>query len=41
MAVGLPSWQTLVDHLLKELDLNPSVISGMSDGYQCWPNFTA
>jgi hypothetical protein len=39
MAVGLPSWQTLVDHLLKELDLNPSVISGMSDGYQMLAEF--
>ena len=34
MAVGLPSWQSLVDHLLKELDLSPDVIDGMNDGYQ-------
>jgi hypothetical protein len=39
MAVGLPSWQTLVDHLLKELDLNSSVISGISDGYQMLAEF--
>src|SRR5205823_14600448 len=34
MAVGLPSWQSLVDHLLRELDLAPDVIDGMNDGYQ-------
>jgi NAD-dependent SIR2 family protein deacetylase len=34
MAVGLPSWRSLVDHLLKELDLRPDVIDGMNDGYQ-------
>ena len=34
MAVGLPSWKTLIYHLLKELDLNPNVIDGLSDGYQ-------
>jgi hypothetical protein len=39
MAVGLPSWQTLVDHLLKELDLNPDVIDGMNDGYQMLAEF--
>src|SRR3979411_3311290 len=39
MAVGLPSWQSLVDHLLKELDLCPDVIDGMSDGYQMLAEF--
>lgn len=39
MAVGLPSWQSLVDHLLKELDLSPDVIDGMSDGYQLLAEF--
>ena len=34
MAVGLPSWKTLIYHLLKEPDLNPNVIDGLSDGYQ-------
>jgi hypothetical protein len=39
MAVGLPSWQTLVDHLLKELDLDADVIDGMSNGYQMLAEF--
>jgi hypothetical protein len=39
MAVGLPSWQTLVDHLLKELDLDAGVIEGMNDGYQMLAEF--
>jgi NAD-dependent SIR2 family protein deacetylase len=39
MAVGLPSWQSLIDHLLKELDLSPDVIDGMSDGYQLLAEF--
>src|SRR4051812_11705846 len=39
MAVGLPSWQTLVDHLLKELELDPSVIDGLNDGYQMLAEF--
>src|SRR3954470_21374381 len=39
MAVGLPSWQTLVDHLLKELDLDAGVIDGMNDGYQMLAEF--
>src|SRR3954447_13150693 len=39
MSVGLPSWQTLADHLLKELDLQPSVIEGMNDGYQMLAEF--
>src|SRR3954447_19989491 len=39
MAVGLPSWQTLVDHLLKKLDLNPDVIEGTSNGYQMLAEF--
>lgn len=34
MSVGLPSWQTLIDHLLDELELDPNVIDGMRDGYQ-------
>jgi hypothetical protein len=33
MAVGLPSWQSLIDHLLEELELDHSVIEGMHDGY--------
>jgi hypothetical protein len=39
MAVGLPSWQTLIDHLLKELELGPEVIDGMNDGYQMLAEF--
>ncbi len=39
MAVGLPSWQTLVDHLLKELELDPDVIDGLNDGYQMLAEF--
>jgi len=39
MAVGLPSWRSLVDHLLKELDLRPDVIDGMNDGYQMLAEF--
>src|SRR5436305_10791398 len=39
MTVGLPSWQTLFDHLLKELDLSPDVIEGMSNGYQMLAEF--
>jgi hypothetical protein len=39
MAVGLPSWQNFVDHLLKELDLSPDVIDGMNDGYQMLAEF--
>ena len=34
MTVGLPSWQSLIDHLLDDLDLEPSVIEGMHGGYQ-------
>jgi hypothetical protein len=39
MAVGLPSWQALVDHLLKEVDLDAGVIEGMNDGYQMLAEF--
>src|ERR687898_1775694 len=39
MAVGLPSWQSLVDHRLRELDLKPDVIDGMNDGYQMLAEF--
>jgi hypothetical protein len=39
MAVGLPSWQTLIDHLLEELDLGPEVIDGMNGGYQMLAEF--
>jgi len=39
MAVGLPSWRSLVDHLLKELDLGPDLIDGMNDGYQMLAEF--
>ena len=39
MAVGLPSWKTLLDHLLKELQLGPVVIDGMNDGYQMLAEF--
>jgi hypothetical protein len=35
----LPSWQTLIDHLLKELNLDRSVIDGMRDGYQMLAEF--
>jgi len=33
MAVGLPSWQTLIDHLLDDLKLDRNVIDSMNDGY--------
>jgi hypothetical protein len=39
MAVGLPSWRSLVDHLVKELDLRPDIIDGMNDGYQMLAEF--
>src|SRR3954452_13509727 len=39
MAVGLPAWQTLIDHILKELDLDAGVIDGMNDGYQMLAEF--
>src|SRR5215212_8397206 len=38
-ALRLSSRQTLADHLLKELDLPPSVIDGMNDGYQMLAEF--
>jgi SIR2-like domain len=34
MAVDLPSWQSLIDHLLDDLDLERGVIEGMHGGYQ-------
>ncbi len=34
MAVGLPSWQSLIDHLLDDLGLERNVIDGMHGGYQ-------
>src|SRR3954469_14422151 len=34
MAVGLPSWQSLIDHLLEDLGLESRVIEGMHGGYQ-------
>jgi hypothetical protein len=34
MGVGLPSWQTLIDHLLDDLGLEPSVLDGMHGGHQ-------
>jgi hypothetical protein len=39
MAVGLPSWQTLIDHLLEELELDRSVIDGMNEGHQMLAEF--
>jgi len=39
MAVGLPSWQTLVDYLLNELELDPDVIEETSNGYQMLAEF--
>ena len=39
MAVGLPSWQTLIDYLLKELELDPDVIEETSNGYQMLAEF--
>jgi hypothetical protein len=32
MAVGLPSWQSLIDHLLDDLGLERDVIDGMHGG---------
>jgi hypothetical protein len=34
MAVGLPSWQSLIDHLLDDLGLERNAIDGMHGGYQ-------
>jgi SIR2-like domain len=34
MAVGLPSWDMLIEHLLKELDLGRDVIDGLRDAHQ-------
>ncbi|MCK1360937.1 SIR2 family protein [Bradyrhizobium sp. 199] len=34
MAVGLPSWQSLIEHLLDDLDLERDVLDGMHGGYQ-------
>src|SRR3954451_20603691 len=34
MAVGLPSWQSLIEHLLDDLGLEREVIEGMHGGYQ-------
>ncbi|WP_247438153.1 SIR2 family protein [Bradyrhizobium sp. 44] len=34
MAVGLPSWQSLIDHLLDDLGLERNMIDGMHGGYQ-------
>lgn len=34
MAVGLPSWQSLIEHLLDDLGLERHVVDGMHGGYQ-------
>jgi hypothetical protein len=34
MSVGLPSWQTLIEHLLDELELDRSVIEDTHESYQ-------
>ncbi len=34
MAVGLPSWQMLAEHLLEELQLNRKTIDGLSEPHQ-------
>jgi SIR2-like domain len=34
MAVGLPSWQTLIDHLLEELELSGKAVDAMQFGHQ-------
>ncbi|APG87320.1 Sir2 family NAD-dependent protein deacetylase (plasmid) [Sinorhizobium americanum CCGM7] len=34
MSVGLPSWKTLIDHMLKDLDLDRSVMKGQDVTYQ-------
>ncbi len=34
MSVGLPSWQVLIDHLLRELDLQDKAVNGMQFGHQ-------
>lgn len=34
MSVGLPSWNTLVSHMLEELELDPQVLSGNDVTYQ-------
>src|SRR3954469_13737900 len=39
MSVGLPSWDTLIEHLLDELGLDRNVIDGMNGGYQMLAEF--
>src|SRR3954454_19758948 len=39
MAVGLPSWDRLIDHLLEELGMDRSAIEGMNGGYQMLAEF--
>jgi hypothetical protein len=34
MAVGLPSWETLIEHLLDELHLDRNTIEGLSEAHQ-------
>ena len=39
MAVGLPSWDMLIDHLLEELGLDRNVIQGLNGGYPMLAEF--
>src|SRR4051794_17488778 len=39
MAVGLPSWDRLIDHMLEELGMERSAIEGMNGGYQMLAEF--
>src|SRR5947199_6884239 len=39
MAVGLPSWDMLIDHLLEELGLDRDVIQGLNGGYPMLAEF--
>jgi hypothetical protein len=39
MAVGLPSWDMLIDHLLEQLGLDRNVIQGLNGGYPMLAEF--
>ena len=39
MSVGLPSWQTLIEHLVKELGLDHDIVAGRDVSYQTLAEF--
>ena len=38
-ASGVAAWQSLIDHLPKEIDLGPDAIAGKNEGYQMLAEF--